>query len=143
MKGSVVLPVVLAAAGAAGLCLYLLRSGADEGRPPAAPAAQVPVASPGRVRHPAAGAVGAAVAPALEPTAPPGSYDDSEAVTVARGETVATVNDVAITGEDLIAFRARDGDEQQMTPAMYDFVVRRAIERELTFQAARARASSG
>ena len=141
MKGTFVLPVVLAVAGAAGLCFYLLRSSND--RAPA-PASGSVAAAPGPDRSPAAppravrppSAVAADGVAAAEP--PPGE-DRAEGVAVERGDTIATVNGVAITGADLIAFRAGDGEEQSMTPAMYEFMTTRAIQRELTFQAAKAR----
>ena len=70
---------------------------------------------------------------AAEPAAPAG-----EAVKVVRGATIATVNGVAISGADAVAFRAKTGEALTLTPEMRDFLVKRAIERELTMQAAKA-----
>ena len=141
MKATFVLPVVLAVAGAVGLGFYLLRASKDHAPAPATgsvtagPAPDRVAAAPPLAVRPAAVVPADGVAPA-EP--PPGE-DRSESVTVERGDTIATVNGVAITGADLIAFRAGDGDEQVMTPAMYEFMTTRAIQRELTLQAAKAR----
>lgn len=75
--------------------------------------------------------------PADVPASPP--PPGGEAGKVVRGATVATVNGVAITGADMVAFRAKTGEALELTPEMHEFLLQRAIDRELTMQAARAR----
>ena len=54
---------------------------------------------------------------------------------VAPDSALATVNGVTIVGKDILPFP--DSTEQSMTPEMFEFLLQRAIERELVFQAAR------
>ncbi len=130
--------VVLAVAVAAGLGIYVLRPGPSTNRPQTA-GANAPAV------RPAGGPLTAAERPALAAgpaTPPPGAGQPAvagESVALGRSQTIATINGVAITGADVLAFRAIDGDRQTMSPEMYEFLTRRAIERELTLQAARAR----
>jgi hypothetical protein len=77
------------------------------------------------------------VAPVTPAPAPPPTA--GEGVKVVRGATLATVNGVAISGADVVAFREKTAEALTLTPEMHEFLVRRAIERELTMQAARAR----
>jgi hypothetical protein len=142
MNAKIIVPSVLAVAGAAALGFYLLRGDKATGATAPVRPDQATVVAPLAPSRTPMPAPGSAIAPTgADVVAPPGpgDEDDGESVTVARGDTVATVNGVAITGDDLIAYRAGDGDEQPMSAEMYEFVLRRAIERELTFQAARAR----
>ena len=136
MSRTTIAAVVLAvAAAAAGLAFYVSGPGASSkraatvGAPAAAGSAQGPLVP--------------LVRPALPPVAPRGSEGGSagqgESVAVGRGQTIATINGVAITGADVVAFGAGDGERLTMSSEMYEFLTRRAIDRELTFQAARAR----
>jgi hypothetical protein len=56
---------------------------------------------------------------------------------VRADQVVARVNGVVITGGQLLAFRSLDPPERSLTPEMYDFLLQRAIDRELTLAAAR------
>jgi hypothetical protein len=127
--------IVVAALAVAGTAVLLLtRSPAQPvGTVGSAPAA---VGAPG---VPGARAVGghrsqqlAAAGARVEPAAAP--------VTVGASQQVATVNGTAITGRQLLAWRARDPAEQDMSPEMFASLRARAIERALTFEAARAKA---
>ncbi|HVV81430.1 MAG TPA: hypothetical protein VHE35_00075 [Kofleriaceae bacterium] len=100
-------------------------------------------------KAPAAGTAERPLLPVTRPTLPPAPSPPpvrvppppvtAKGVAIGRGQTIATINGVAITGADLVAFRAKDGDSLHMSPEMYDFLAQRAIEREVTLQAARAR----
>jgi len=87
-----------------------------------------------------------AQANAVVPTTPPVETLVSEdggkpakAVRVRSTQTLASVNGVQITLRDLVPVREGDANaEQVMSPEMYEFLLNRAIERELTVQAARA-----
>ena len=60
-------------------------------------------------------------------------------VRIRAGQALAVVNGVNITGKDVLPFRADDPyAEQSMTSLMLEFLLNQAIDRELTFQAARA-----
>jgi hypothetical protein len=58
-------------------------------------------------------------------------------VKVGVSQKLATVNGTVITGRQLLAWRARDPAEQEMTPEMFASLKSRAVERELTFEEAR------
>jgi hypothetical protein len=59
-------------------------------------------------------------------------------LTVKPGQTLATVNGVPIMLDDLVPLPAEKlGSEQVMSAEMYRSLLNRAVERELTFQAAR------
>lgn len=60
-------------------------------------------------------------------------------VRVRPDQVLAAINGVAITLKDLIPLEDTEaGAEQTLESQMYEFLLKRAIERELTFQAARA-----
>ena len=135
MSRSKLAAIVLAVALAAAAAFVLLRSGPSGG--------EESDGAKARGNGPAAAPLTARTRPALPgaPGAPPGSAAPQarEGVAVGRDQTEATVNGVAITGADLLAFRAEDGDRQTMSPEVHELLLQRAIERELTIQAARAR----
>jgi hypothetical protein len=59
-------------------------------------------------------------------------------VRVSPGKVLANVNGVAITPQDLMPLPAeKTGSEQTLSAERYHFLLDRAIEREVTFQAAR------
>jgi hypothetical protein len=60
-------------------------------------------------------------------------------VQLGASQEVATVNGTAITGRQLLAWRARDPAELEMTGEMFASLRSRAIERELTFEEARGK----
>ena len=132
--------VAVAVAAAAGLAFYLLRPGASSTRAETADAVAPPPGSAAGPLMPVARPQ-LPVAPTPAPADPPPSAPaiDREGVTIGRGTTIATVNGVAITGADVLAFRADAGDSLQVSRGLYDYMTQRAIERELTLQAARAR----
>jgi hypothetical protein len=60
-------------------------------------------------------------------------------VRIKPDRVLATVNGVAITLKDLIPLpKEKAGSEQMLSAEMYDFLFNRAVEREVTFQAAQA-----
>jgi hypothetical protein len=63
----------------------------------------------------------------------------AKVVRVSAVQALAKVNDANIGLKDLLPVGAAVA-EQAMSPETYDFLLQRAIERELTFQAARAQA---
>jgi hypothetical protein len=73
----------------------------------------------------------------LPAAAGPSAEQAAAAVKLGASRTVATVNGVAITGRQLLAWRSDDPAEQEMTPEMFASLKDRAIERELTFEEAR------
>ena len=81
-----------------------------------------------------------------EPTAPvrenvvPQSGGPARAVVRVKPDRVlATVNGVSITLKDLVPLpKDKAGTEQMLSAEMYEFLFQRAIDREVTFQAARA-----
>ena len=122
------LTVTAAALAIAGTAAFLLT------RAPAQPPPAEPPAPSG-----AAPRVGRAVAPEhpslvgpADPAVPAGA-----AVKLRGSQRVASVNGTAITGRQLLAWRAGDPAEQEMTPEMFAALKGRAIERELTFAEAR------
>jgi hypothetical protein len=128
------LPIVAAALVLAGAVAFLRT------RPASQPAGMVPlVESPvvaGGVRS-ASGTVAdrkqriVAAGARVEQAAAP--------VKIGASQKVATVNGTAITGRQLLAWRARDPVEQEMTAEMFASLRSRAIERELTFEEARGK----
>ena len=140
MPRPMIAAIVLAVAAAGGLAFYLLRPGPSSTRAetadavaPAAGSAAGPLTPVERPVLP--------VPPTPAPADPPPSAPaiDREGVAIGRGATIATVNGVAITGADVLAFRAGVGDSLKVSREMSDYMTQRAIERELTLQAARAR----
>lgn len=65
----------------------------------------------------------------VEPAAPP--------VKLGASQKVATVNGTSITGRQLLAWRAHDPAEQEMTAEMFASLRSRAIDRALVFEEAR------
>src|SRR2546425_13121403 len=61
----------------------------------------------------------------------------AEIVRVAAGKALAKVNQATITLKDLLPLSGSEA-EQIMSPEMFTFLLDRAINRELTFQTARA-----
>ena len=68
-----------------------------------------------------------------------GGTQPAKAVKVGAAQQGATVNGTAITGRQLLAWRAGAPAEQEMTAEMFGALRTRAIERELTFQEARSK----
>lgn len=63
-----------------------------------------------------------------------------EALTIRAGDILAVVNGVAVLGSDLVPVPAdRPGEPVTLSPAMYDFLLRRAIRREVVAQAAKSK----
>ena len=63
-------------------------------------------------------------------------------VRIKSDRVLATVNGVAITLKDLVPLpKEKAGSEQMLSAEMYDFLFNRAVEREVTFQAARAQSA--
>jgi hypothetical protein len=58
-------------------------------------------------------------------------------VAVRASQVVLVVNGTAVTGRQLVPFRASDPAAQEMTPEMFAFLRQRAIDRELVFAEAR------
>jgi hypothetical protein len=71
----------------------------------------------------------------LEASASPGQ---PRAVRVGRAQVLARVNGTPITGDDLASFTTSSGADQELALPTLSFLLQRAIERELTLQAARA-----
>jgi hypothetical protein len=88
--------------------------------------------------HPGAVSV-TAPAPRTEPSQPAEAGTTAAAertVEVTAGQVLATINNRPIRGQDLVAMGA-NGQPVRTSPKMYKFLLARAVERELTFQAAR------
>jgi len=68
-----------------------------------------------------------------------GGTPPAKIVKVGASQKVATVNGTAITGRQLLAWRAGAPAEQEMTAEMFGALRARAIERELTLQEARSK----
>ena len=78
-------------------------------------------------------------APRRENVVPETGGPPEKVVRVKPEQVLATVNGVAITLKDLVPLpKEKTGSEQMMSAEMYDFLFHRAVERELTVQAARA-----
>jgi hypothetical protein len=99
--------------------------------PPPAPGAPLP--TEGATSRPAP------TGPRLETIVPKGGGEPMRVVRARGTDVLATVNGVAITLKDLIPLAPADlSTEQTLSPEVYDAFLKRAIERELTDQAARA-----
>jgi hypothetical protein len=123
-------PALLVIAG--GLGLWLWKGSVSASSEPAAavrPASTAPSAS-------ASSTAPARSSPATKP-APVLVKAVEGGVAITADQAIANVHGVAITGRHLLAFSAEP--EQTMTRQMFEHLRRRAIDRELTFQAARAR----
>src|SRR5262245_221050 len=84
-----------------------------------------------------------AVAPEtrVEKVLPEQSVPSTASVRIPVAKVLAKVNGTPITLKDLVAGVGADASvEQILSPAMYQALLERAIERELTFSAARAKA---
>ena len=109
---------------------------------PAVPGVQ-PGAGPGSSSVPSAGTPGAGPATTQPVRFETGnSADGKQSIRVFRlrpDQALATVNGVRITLKDLVPVRPGDAaTEQKMSEETYQFLLQRAVERELTVQAARA-----
>lgn len=132
----------------AGLALRTLNSN----RQTVAPAALTPSQSQAAPEKPVAHAVAERAVPQASPASTvsvssparenivPETGGPTQAVVRIKPDRVlATVNGVAITLKDLIPLpKEKAGSEQMLSAEMYDFLFNRAVEREVTFQAAHA-----
>ena len=93
----------------------------------------VPIASP------SAAAVESETRPSpSEPANVLGPVRGEHMVRISPTQTLATVNGVAITLKDLVALPSEgESRERVMSAEMYDFLLRRAVDREIVFQTAR------
>ena len=79
------------------------------------------------------------VPPRRENVVPETGGPPERVVRLKASQALASVNGVAITLKDLMPVpEEKEGADQIMSAGMYDFLFKRAVERELTFQAARA-----
>ena len=115
---------VIVAAG--GLGLWLWPSSSAESTAPARELTAA--ASSSQSAH--AASVARTPAPTLERVA-----TDRTGAVVKADQVVATINGTAIAGRQLVPFGSES--QQTMTKEMFDYLRRRAIDRELTFQAAK------
>jgi hypothetical protein len=118
-------------------------------RQPAPPTTAAPSESKARSVNPTERSGDASAAPSVPTMAAsqpprqnvvPETGGPAQAVVRIKLERVlATVNGVAITLKDLIPLpKEKAGSEQMLSAEMYDFLFNRAVEREVTFQAAQA-----
>lgn len=131
--------IVAALAVAIGVFLTVRGSDGDRVRAPASEAA-----TPSREAvvpprgGPARAAAGARIKDVIARAARNRAAD--QAVSVRRDDTLVTINGKPLRGSALLAFP--DGGaapgEQSMSPEMFTYLLERAIDRELTFQAAEA-----
>jgi hypothetical protein len=78
-------------------------------------------------------------APEVETVAPKAGGEPAQVVRVRADQVIATVNGVAISLKDLAPLDTAQGaTDQLLSPEMYEFLLKRAIDREVTFQTARA-----
>jgi len=106
--------------------------------PVAGRADPIPVA--GTIQTKAAPVSAPAPAPQAEPPQPAeGGVTAAEepSVEVKADQVLVTINSQPIRGQDLVAMGAT-GQPVRTSPEMYEFLLDRAVERELTFQAAHA-----
>jgi hypothetical protein len=79
------------------------------------------------------------MAPPRENVVPETGGPAPAVVRVKPDRVLATVNGVALTFKDLVPLpKEKAGAEQMLSAEMYEFLFKRAIDREVTFQAARA-----
>jgi hypothetical protein len=121
--------IALAAALVAGAIAWRGRS-----HPPSEAAVPVAPGPLGPKGAPSAGGAGAARAPRPFALLPP--LPAEQPVLVKAGAPLAHVNGVAVTARDLVPI-GEGQREQSMSPEMFQGLRDRAIDRELTFQAAR------
>lgn len=102
-------------------------------------APSAPVVSAPTQPAPAPRVAATPTAPRLETVVPANGAAPVSVVRVKPGQTLATVNGVAITLKDLVPLPAeKAGTDQLMSAEMYESLLNRAVEREVTFQAAQA-----
>jgi hypothetical protein len=77
-------------------------------------------------------------APQLETVVPKSGGEPAKVVRVRAEQVLATVNGVGISLRDLAAIDTQSGADQLLSPEMYEFLLNRAIDREVTLQTARA-----
>jgi hypothetical protein len=116
--------------------LYVFRGSTRRDTPavPAAPAVEKPVAEPARAEQPEPTVTRAE--PTIEQPSSEVAVPDLPQAMIQPDQTVATVNGIAITGRDLLPFGSTA--QQSVTPEMFEFLLNRAIERELILQEAEA-----
>jgi hypothetical protein len=122
--------VIVVAIGA-GLWLWKGSSSASSSSSaaPASPQATAPTATSSSTTRTSVTIT--APAPTLDHATP-----DAPGAVVKADQVIARINGTPITGRQLVAFGA--DAEHTMTKEMFDYLRRRAIDRELTFQAAKA-----
>lgn len=117
--------------------------------PPTTPAPAESKPSSTRSAEPTGAAATAPSAPPVAASQPerqnivPETGGPAQAVVRIKPDRVlATVNGVAITLKDLIPLpKEKTGSEQMLSAEMYEFLFNRAVEREVTFQAAQAQSA--
>lgn len=123
-------PVIFVMAGAVGVWLW--QRSVDQSS--AQPTQQQKQQAQQQQQSPAAAAPsGAALRANVLPSIPEPTV---QGTTVKADQVVVTINGVAISGRQLVAFPASES-ELEMTSEMFNFLRERAIDRELTFQEAR------
>ncbi|MFH0952890.1 MAG: hypothetical protein V1873_01025 [Verrucomicrobiota bacterium] len=149
MKKVVIVAAAVVVFIAAAALFLMQRAGSHPVPAPAAPAAMPapareeppPAEAPAPEPAPASASLPAPAAPTPAPAeAAPVARPPVEGVRRLRGDQVlATVNGVAVLGKDLVAIPPeRAAEEITMSPRMYEFLLKRALERELIVQVARA-----
>jgi hypothetical protein len=118
----VIATAALAFAGAA--VFFVTRRKSAPVPPPAKAAAQRPTAEEHARAAAAAQRIQAIVARARSQTG-----ESAKPVTIRSDQVIARIDGKPVLGRQLLAFRK--ADEQEMTPAMYEFLLKRAIDREL------------
>jgi hypothetical protein len=134
----------LSASVGVGLISLLLFSGSwQKPAPPTqpAPAPQSQVPTPTQAANPAetSAPIAETSAPRREDLVPQAGGPAQSVVRVKPDRVLATVNGVAIKLKDLVPLpKERANTEQMLSAERYDFLIARAVQRELTFQAASA-----
>lgn len=123
--------------------LYFARSPAPAPTTSPAPAVQhgrPPTAVTGGERAPPVGEPGTVETVAGEASAAAVEEPEPENVRrIVADQVVATVNGVGIFGKDLVPFSVGEGPTRKaLSPELFDYLLQRAINRELVVQAARA-----
>lgn len=99
-----------------------------------------PIASAPERPGPARPVVVAPTPPSVAAVIPENGAAPASTVRVKPAQTLAKVNGVAITLRDLVALpKEKEDAEQIMSAEMYRFLLNRAVEREVTFQAAKTK----
>ena len=128
--------------------LFFLRNGRQSKEQASVPLPNPPVAkaSPSAVAgtnpkasRPVTPETAVSAPPRRENVVPETGGPPEKIVRVKATQTLASVNGVAIALKDLMPMpKEKEATEQIMSADMYDFLFNRAVERELTFQAARS-----